>query len=83
MNLEKFSHSLHIPGSCFLRKKGIPPQKNSHSNFFSNVGDFIGPFNLVFHSHSKNIFFFEIGPILTFLSGILNGTIFLLLLSIL
>ena len=42
----------------------------SRSNFFSNFGDFIGPFNPVFHFHFKNINFFEIGPKLTLLSNI-------------
>ena len=49
----------------------------SRSNFFSNFGDFIGPINPVFHFHFKNIILFEIGPKLTLLSNISNGTIFL------
>jgi len=47
------------------------------SNFFLNFGDFIDPFNPIFHSHFKNIKFFEIGPKLTLLSNIFNETIFL------
>ena len=41
----------------------------SRSNFLSNFGDFIGPFNPVFHPHFKNINFFEIGPKLTSLTN--------------
>ena len=39
----------------------------SRSNSFSNLGDFISPFNPVFYSHFKNINFFEIRQKLTFL----------------
>ena len=45
-------------------------------NFFLNFGDFIDPFNLVFHFHFKNIFFFEIGPKLTLLSNIFKWNYF-------
>jgi len=48
----------------------------SHSNFFSNFGNFIDSFNLVFHSHFKNIIFFVIGPKLTFLSNVFKWNYF-------